>query len=54
MPTFTERYNPPPAQHSPQQTTAGSKFLRYTNEGYVEPNTEEKEIKKKQETLKWR
>ncbi len=53
-PTFAEtsRYErPAPAK----RTSTGPKFMRYTSEGYVEPNTEEKETKKKkQETLKWR
>ncbi len=54
-PTFAEtsRYQKP-ATGNRRLTSTGPKFMRYTNEGYIEPNTEEKETKKKQETLKWR
>ncbi len=54
-PTFAEtsRYQKP-ATGSERLTSTGPKFMRYTNEGYVEPNTEEKKTKKKQETLRWR
>ncbi len=49
----TSRYQKP-ATGSGRLTSTGPKFMRYTNEGYIEPNTEEKEKKKKQETLRWR
>jgi len=36
------------------KTSTGSKFMRYTSEGYVEPNTEPKKSKNEEDTLRWR
>lgn len=44
---------PQQAPRPTMESTRG-KFMRYTAEGYVAPNTEKKEEKKKEETLRWR
>ncbi len=43
-----------PSPLSKPKTSTGSKFMRYTSEGYVEPNTEAKKSEKKEDTLRWR
>ncbi len=42
-----------PQKRSTFESTRG-KFMRYTAEGYVAPNTEKKEEKKNEDTLRWR
>lgn len=42
-----------PTSESRYSTSERKKFMRYTNEGYVEP-TKEREKKKKEDQLKWR
>ncbi len=45
----------PTAPLTKPKTSTGSKFMRYTSEGYVEPNTElKKKNEKKEDTLRWR
>ncbi len=42
------------AASRPTLDSTRGKFMRYTAEGYVAPNTEKKEKKSKEETLRWR
>ena len=48
----TDARQAPPPQRPAMESTRG-KFMRYTAEGYVAPNTEKKE-KKTEDTLRWR
>ncbi len=41
-------------QQQPTMESTRGKFMRYTAEGYVAPNTDKTQEKKKEETLRWR
>jgi hypothetical protein len=49
------RYQKPTGEssrnHEPERNTNKKKFVRYTNEGYVEPNRQDK---KQEDNLRWR
>lgn len=55
-PTYGERYQKPtgetPRNYEQERTTPKKKFMRYTNEGYVEPL--QQPDRKQEDNLKWR
>lgn len=54
-PTYGERYQKPTGETSrnydPERSTPKKKFMRYTNEGYVEPTQPDR---KQEDNLRWR
>jgi len=54
-PTYGERYQKPTGETSrnyePERTSSKKKFMRYTNEGYVEPSQPDR---KQEDNLRWR
>jgi hypothetical protein len=54
-PTYGDRYQRPTSESSrnaePEQNAPKKKFMRYTNEGYVEPTQQER---KQEDNLRWR
>ncbi|MBA4405788.1 hypothetical protein C0389_00795 [bacterium] len=54
-PTYGERYQKPtgetPRNYEPDRAPSKKKFMRYTNEGYVEPSQPDR---KQEDNLRWR
>lgn len=54
-PTYGDRYQKPTGESSrinePERSSGKKKFMRYTNEGYVEPSQQDR---KQEDNLRWR